>query len=106
MDISAKLQAKIIIPSIPSMLLGHLGVRGGGSRKVRNTVKLMERESSKGRSILIHAMSNNGFFFLSACMLRSTTNLEGSVTGLVLDSCPCREISTPPNPKLDILYSS
>lgn len=80
----------IVIPSLPSMLLAHLGFRGEGSRRVREVGGLIEAEAAQGRRVLVHAMSNNGFFFLSAMMVASGGVLRQRLSGVVLDSCPCR----------------
>jgi hypothetical protein len=50
----------------------------------------MQDEASHNRKIVLHVMSNNGFFFLAACLLHAV-QLRTVFSAVVMDSCPCSE---------------
>jgi len=70
-----------LIPTMGAMMLAHQGFRGRGSRLVRETCAMIQERHARGERVVVHAFSNNGFFFLSACLLHDPS-LRDVIAGM------------------------
>ena len=83
----AEITTERLIPTMGSMMLVHQGFRGKGSSLVRETCAMIKERHAKGERVIVHAFSNNGFFFLSACLLHDPS-IRDIIVGVIMDSCP------------------